>query len=182
MANTPVLEGLGERHYGCIMISEAQLARGDTPPAAVSTGTCMSYGYTIADDSRITLTMPDDWFPGTAMYAAIRWMVNENFALNSGHVRWQCAYETIDQNNQVVGAGTSGTVTTGDIAVPTTALQIQNTSITIPAADLSLGDTLNLDIERIALIVGPGALAAEPLILCVRLLYSRKFPAYYLTA
>ena len=156
------------------------LASGGTPPTAVTRAPFRLYAYTIADDSYFESPVPADWAApnGTAAATAIavhvRWVCNLNYTNES--VQWRVVYENVDQNNQTIGAGTGATVNSGNINIPVTALQIQETDIgDIIAGNLAGVDTIGVTLSRQAAGVAP---ASEPEILAVWLEYTRFVSVY----
>lgn len=168
--------GLGDGHIGEIIFTGNQLALGDTAGAMAILGRTSGCELDLADDIRVSFPIPLDWKVGTAMNVGFRWICNEAYALGSGECNFQLIYETVDQNSQVTGAGTSVTQTTGDINIPTLALQFQQSDFatTILAANLAEGDTINLDLERIA-VVGGADPVADPHVVEIRVTYTRRF-------
>jgi len=153
------------------------LANGATPPAAVTVAPYRGYAYTIGDDSYFQAPVPKDWeysAGGTAIDIVIRWGCNETYAANSGEVRWQAIYDTVDQNNQIVGVGTTATINSGDVNLPTLARQIEETTLAtgIIAANLARVDTIGVVLSRVALGAGANPVQ-EPEIYAVWLEYTR---------
>jgi hypothetical protein len=153
----------------------ALAASAGVPPTPVTRTPYRGYSYTIADASILSAPVPNDWedLPSTAITFYVRWLCNEAYALANGEVRFQSLYYTTDQNNQLLGAGTTATVNSGDVNIPTTALMIQESACgTILAANLAAGDTIGVTLSRVALGAGVNP-TAEPEIIAVWMEYTR---------
>jgi len=155
------------------------LAAGLAPPDAVTRAPYRAYAYTVNDNSLFTVPVPIDWArnPASTMDVYVRWVCNENFALATADIQWRIVYDTVDQNNQVLGAAaTTATLDTGDVDIPVTALMIQETNIgTIIAANLAAVDTIGLELWRIASTTTP---TAEPEAIAVWVEYTRFISTY----
>ena len=166
--------GIEDTHT--VEIPITALASGGTPPAAVTRAPFRGYAYTIGDSSYFEHTVPKDWEysgAGTVIAVYVRWACNENYAAANGEVQWRAAYENVDQNNQAIGGGTGANLDSGDVNIPATALQIQETAIgNIPAANLARVDTIGVTLSRIALVGGVNP-TAEPEIYAVWFQYTR---------
>jgi len=155
------------------------LAAGLAPPTAVTHAPYRTYEYTVNDNSLFQVPVPSDWLadPASTMDIYVRWCCNENFALASADIQWRIVYDSVDQNNQILGAAaTTATLDTGDIDIPTTALQIQETNIgTIIAANLAAVDTIGIELWRIASTTTP---TAEPAVIECWVEYTRFINSY----
>ena len=169
--------GVGEQQLGEIIFKGVDLSVGTTPPDAAILGTMQGYSYDINDDSRLVFNVPTDWVPTTDMRVSLRWVINENYALANGEVQWRFIYVAVDQDNQLIAGGTTATVDSGDINIPTTATQITSDTFgtDILGSNLAVGDTVALQILRIALAGGVDP-TADPIILQVTVEYARRFP------
>jgi len=166
--------GFTDTHRHTLSVSELANSNG-VPPTAVTVGEWRGYAYTVADISNFQIPVPADWDQnvgaGSAITCTIRWACDE--VVGAGVVvEYRVAYETVDQNNQVINAGTAATADTGDIIIPTLASQMtQNTVSTILAANLAAGDTIGVSLSRITAVgVSP---TAEPEIYAVWFDYTR---------
>lgn len=171
--------GYGHRLSGRIPIEITRLAAGDVPPTSVVVGNFQGYAFTIADDGQFSFPLPDDYLPGTDIDLYVRWACNETYAANTGEVRWEAYYQTVANDmSQAIGAGTGGTLNSGDINLPAAARRLRENRIgIIPAANIDLGDTIRVDIERVALVAGNNPVQ-EPEIYAVFLDYIRFLPYY----
>ncbi len=171
--------GFGSRQEGRLEIPIATLATGGVAPAAVAVDQFRGYAYTINDNSDFQFVVPRDWMVGTTISLVIQWACNENYAANNGEVNWQMDWESVaNDGTQVVGTGTVGNTTSGDVNVPTTARQLTSTTIgAITAANLDVDDLVRMIITRIALVGGANPVQ-EPEIYACYLEYTRNAPQY----
>ena len=179
MADTPVLMGLGQNHYGTIEVPIGDLAIGTSPPVAGNTDLFRMYTFAaINDDSAFEILVPRDWLPGTNLSMQVYWACNETFALGSGEVRWQMITEPIAwAGTEVVGAGTATTVSGTDTNIPTLARQLTTTTLTIDGTLVAVGELVRVRLLRIALAGGADPVA-DPEVYRVVIHYTRKFPMF----
>jgi len=169
-------QGYGTSKVGVIEIPTATLAVGATPPAAVTRAPFSGYGYTVGDDSYFQFPLPADYelqtgasLPDFSVYA--RWCCNENYAAANGEVRFQVSWVVSNQNGEALLSGRGGQDHSGDINIPATALQIQETRIADITTDYILaGDTIGCTLSRVAAEAGT-APTAEPEILKLWVVY-----------
>jgi hypothetical protein len=148
------------------------LMSGTTPGIRTILGQYTTVAYTVGDDSKICIQVPDAFLTAaTALMISVRWCVNDNFAPNSPRVRWQYDWEAIPADGtEAVGAATH------TVNIPTTAYQVKETVIcTIPAASVSYLDTIGFCITRVALGAGNNP-ANEPQIMCLKVRMPELFP------
>jgi len=138
------------------VFTSAELQRGTTPP---SSGTLGNFGfeqYTLNDDSILNVAVLAERAAGTDIDIIIRWAVDEDYATNSGEVRWQINWSACpDDGTETLDAPThTGTVNSPDVNIPTNAKTIQETTITISGANILNTDEFGFTLKRIALVGG----------------------------
>ncbi len=135
----------------------AALGKGSTAPSQVVLGSFNGWEYDINDDSHLNYIMKHAHAPGTDVTVKVRWYCNEAYGTNSGEVQWRCTWAALPADGSEVldGPTHSGVNDTADINIPTTAKQLTETTILVIAgANLSVGDSIGLDISRVALDAG----------------------------
>jgi len=181
------LQGLpiGQRHQSYRVFSGVELTVGATAPTMVHRAPYNVPEFTIADDCSVQWPVPNDWHYNSDFVVWFRWGCNEAYGLANGEVRWQYLWEAVPNDmSEAIGAPThTGTGNTGDINIPAVANTVTEVqllcTITGAAAALVAGDTIGLNIERIALVAGVNP-TAEPYILTVGVDYASHFPTYSL--
>ena len=175
--------GTGLRHYGIIHIDVTELASGPIPPNPVTVDNNQGYAYTLLDSSNFSFVIPDDIEFGRPLGVFFSWACNEAYAAApNGEVNFQLDWETLAvDESQVVGVGTAGVGTTGDVNIPTLAREHREDSVDIDDGDIARGDLCRCILSRIALVGGNNP-TAEPEVYSVRVEYSRQHRTYDRTA
>lgn len=163
-----------------IVVANAHLGRGATPPTQTIVGNFTGWAYTINDDSVITVELPHDVDDDQSIGIHFTFVINEAYATSSAEVQFRAAYSCIASSGETVSPPvTSGTLTTGDINIPAVAYTTyHSTSMSIPAADFSAGDIIGITFSRIALTGGTNP-AAEPIVTNLHLEYKSKRTDWY---
>jgi len=179
MAKHQIGKGIGNEHRGKLEIPVTELASGAIPPAPVTRDNFQGYAYSlvagVGDESNFSFEVPKDWFIGTDMNVIFGWAINEAYAAANGEVNWQLDWESVaNDESQLIGTGTAGNATSGDINIPTLALQQHETTIAIDDGDLTRDDLVRCRLERIDIATGVDP-TAEPEIYSVRVEYTRTF-------
>ena len=155
-----------------ISIQNANFGSGATAPTQTNVGNYNGWSFGINDDSIFNLELPHNLDSAEDIEVHISWVVNEAFATNSGEVNWQIDWSlTPWDGTEAIDAPThTGTVTSGDVNIPTTAYHIEHTIMTIAAANVADLDTLGVTLSRIALVGGTNP-TAEPVIIAAHVEY-----------
>lgn len=130
----------------------------------------------INDDLHYVFEVPSDVDVSEDIEFHIHWFINEAYADNSGEINWQIIYRAIkeDGTEPVDSGGSSATVTTGDINIPTISKALLETQeLVIIAANIDQDDVLGIDLSRIAIIDGSNP-TAKPIITAVELHYTKN--------
>lgn len=134
------------------------------------------WGMGINDDLHYVFEVPSDVDISEDIEFHIHWFINEAFADNSGEINWQIIYRAIkeDGTEPVDSGGSSATVTTGDINIPTISKALLETQeLVIIAANIDQDDVIGIDLSRIAIIDGSNP-TANPIITAVELHYTKN--------
>jgi hypothetical protein len=131
------------------------LASGTAAPTVARVGNYYGYQFTSINDAGYvgSFEIPYDWDSTTAIIFKIHWYANNTSAAKM--VQWQVDYNATAENTEQVNAATT-TLTTGDLAVSTTAYRLTETEITIAAANLAFDDVVAVMVKRIAASGGGG--------------------------
>ena len=159
------------RAYRCLQFANAALGKGATKADEVIVGNYWGWSFDIDDDAVFIFRIPDDWAAGTDIVIKVRWAINEEYATNSGEVRWQASWAAhpADASEAIDDAGT--TDDSGDINIPATAYYLREDTVeTIPGDDLAAGDEVGITLKRIALVGGNNP-TADPVATCVGIVY-----------
>jgi len=121
-----------------------------------------------------SLQVPKDWDSSTDLTISVDWICDEAYATNNAELNWQALWGAVpnDGTEDIDVPTHSGTITSGDVNLPTGANSLSTSQIgTIAAASLSADDSIGLEITRIALVGGtnPGQ---KPRMVAVRVEYT----------
>jgi len=172
------LEVLEADRHGTIEIQSADFGKGNTKPTQIILGNYTGWEFDINDDSVMDIALPHDVDITGSLIIHISWFVNEAYSTNSAEVQWQAKYSFTPQDgSEALDAPVhTGTLTTGDINIPTTAKTVVHTSnLVIPAniieRSVEWHDIMGLTIKRIALNSGVGP-TAKPTVVSVHIEYN----------
>jgi len=131
------------------------LPSGTAAPTVARVGNYYGYQFNSINDAGYvgSFEIPYDWDSTTAIIFKIHWYANNTSAAKM--VQWQVDYNATAENTEQVNAATT-TLTTGDLAVSTTAYRLTETEITIAAANLAFDDVVAVMVKRIAASGGGG--------------------------
>ena len=160
--STPVLLPQTEH----ISIQNANFGSGATAPSQVIVGNYNGWSFGIGDDSVFNLELPHNMDSAENIEVHITWAINEAFATASAEVNFQVDWSLVnhDDTEPVNAPNHTGTVTSGDINIPTTLYHVVHTVFVIAAANVADLDTLGVTLSRIALVGGTGP-TAEPVVI-----------------
>ena len=131
------------------------LSQGATAPGVVKVVNYYGYAFKVNDDGFVRpFEIPYNWDTRTAIEFKIHWYCNNTSA--SKYIKWQVDYSSVQEDSENVNVATT-TTDSGDVAVPTTAYKLNETTISIPAAGLAQDDVMGIQIKRIQSSGGPGA-------------------------
>jgi hypothetical protein len=104
----------------------------------------IEFGPNQTERSIWTVTVPPDWQSGTSMFVEVYWSPRTS---SVGDVRWRFEHKVVPTGSSVASALSASFLTqaAGSISV----LQTTGTSLSIPAASISIGAMLDLAISRI---------------------------------
>lgn len=162
---------LGNQRRHELVFSGADLSIGTVPPATVLRGNFSNKGYTVNDDSVISVPLPLGWVYGSTIVVWADWMINEPLAPGNKNVKFQLIYEGLLPGSGVaVGAGPVGaTVDTGDILIPAVALSVVSTQLAV-ISDTDLAESMILGMRFKRIVAAGGAPAQEPEITALHVL------------
>ena len=149
-----------------ISIQNANFGSGATAPSQSIVDNFNGWAFGIGDDSVFNLELPHNLDSAENIEIHITWAINEAYATASGEVQWQIDYSLVnhDDTEPLNAPNHTGTVTSGDIDIPTTLYHVVHTTLVIPASDVADLDTLGVKLSRIALVGGTGP-TAEPFVI-----------------
>ena len=143
---------------------------GASGPTPALQGIFPSQEFTIGDDMHTSFEVPTDCDTSEDIEIEVYWGIDEDYATNSGEVRWQADWRAVAVGENVTSGGSSGTVDFGDVNIPAAAHTLVKTEGVIPAASLSQDDLVALNGMRSALVAGSNP-SAEPYIVMVNIEY-----------
>ena len=143
------------------------LATGSTKPTMVTVGNFVGYEFSVGDDGFVdSFEIPYEWDTATNVKFKIHWYSANTTAAR--YCKWRLIYSSIAEGTENCDAA-GVTVDTADILVPTTAYRLNETTITMVAANLALDDVIGCQVFRIA---STGtAVTAEPTIVGLEIEY-----------
>lgn len=123
-------------------------------PAIAIYGICSALEFTVdTDKAYYKFHVPDDWVPGTDILAHIHWTRSSAVGDDSGKtVKWQVKYLAVDgvSENVNFGQATLSVQDTYDSSSLTDQIVYATDDVTVPAAALSPGDCVVLELMAVA--------------------------------
>lgn len=164
-----------------VSVENANFGKGTTAPSQVIIGDYNGWEFTIGDDAVMTVELSHEVDADNDIEVHFTYVINEAYATNNGEVQFQVDYSLVPNGGgEVITApGSSGTLVTGDINIPTVAYEAAHViTMVIPAADYSNGDLIGLTFSRIAIDAGNNP-TAHPVVLGLHLEYTAKTINWY---
>jgi len=152
-------DGLGFR-----VCHRVQWADGATPGAGTILGQMYGKAFTINDSHLMSFELPKDMDVTANPTLRIGLAINEAYATASGEIQFRAkwAANPMDDTEDIIVPGATGTLDSGDVNIPSVALH--GTTLTIGTiAGLAAGDLLGVELSRIALVGGTDP-TAEPVV------------------
>jgi hypothetical protein len=147
-----------------------QLPKGVAAPTAVNKVNYCGYEFSINDDGYVrSFEVPYDWDDSTALSFNIHWYCNN--ATKAKFIKWQVDYSACAEDVELVSKATT-TTDSGDVAVSDTAWLLNETKISLPAANFAFDDVIGIIVKRVA--AGGGGQVVpdnEPVIISLELEY-----------
>lgn len=137
-----------------VLIPSSNLGRGPTNPPVVDIyGICHALEFTVdTDKAYYKFHVPDDWVPGTDILVYVHWTRSGTGSNESGKTaKWQFKYLAVDGISENVNAGEStlSVQDTYDSASTTDQIVYTTDDVTIPAAAISAGDCIVIELMAI---------------------------------
>ena len=139
-------------------------ADGGTPGAGTILGQLYGKAFTIGDSHLVSFQLPKDMDITVNPTLKIGLAINEAYATANGEIQFQAIWSAnpMDDTEDIVTPGATGTLNSGDANIPSVALH--GTTLTIGTiAGLAAGDLLGVELKRIALDGGTNP-TAEPVV------------------
>jgi len=129
----------------------------------------VGYKFGLNDETYINpFELPYEWDIATNAKYKIHWYSTNTTA--SRFVKFQINYNSTAENTELISATTTP-LDTGDIAVPTTAYLLNESTITIQANTLALDDVVSILFKRIAAVGTAPAAGDHPVITSMEIEY-----------
>ena len=139
-----------------VAVSLDNIGKGATAPTLTRLGNTVGYAFTISDDGYMQFEVPADWDATTDIEILLHIYTNDAWVETSheAETQWQGLWACIPEDGtEAVDAAThTGTLDSGDIAIPTVTKALQEIELgTIAAASIAQHDIICVKLSRVAL-------------------------------
>jgi len=134
-----------------IIESTGNPARGSSAPAQVFLGNTSGWKFIVGDSTYYTIIVPLDWYPNGDFIYELHWYSSNADVVTPRYIQWQIEWSAVALGEVITAPGSSGTIVSGDILLPTVANTLVETVMpTITGTNFAAGDHLIFKISRIA--------------------------------
>ena len=153
-----------------ILESSGNPAKGSSSPTQVYLGTTTGWQFAVGDSVYYQINVPLDWYPNGTFTLELHWYSSNTTA--SRYIQWQVDWDSIGLGEVITSPGSSGTITSGDVLLSTTANSLTETAMTsIAGNNIANNDHITLKVSRIASSGTAPAVGDNPVIIHMEVAY-----------